>query len=105
VTAALETTDEAPPARAATPISAAANRTVVRICGRIAYVEVAAQQGPAQLLASIDDGTGAVEVVFMGRRIIPGIRPGQPISVTGRLVTEGGVRRIYNPHYELACRA
>lgn len=89
----------------ATAVADAADRTVVRICGRISHVEVAPLQGPAQLLASIDDGTGAVEVVFMGRRIIPGIRPGQLIGVTGRLVTEGGARRIYNPRYELACRA
>lgn len=86
-----------------TAIAAAPERTIVTVSGRIAHVEVAAQQGPAQLKASIDDGTGAVEVIFMGRRLVPGIRPGQCIEVTGRVITESGTRRIYNPRYELAC--
>jgi hypothetical protein len=88
-----------------TDIAAAAERTVVTVCGRIAHVEVAAKQGPAQLVASVDDGTGAIEVVFMGRRLVPGIRPGQRIEVTGRVVIDSGTRRMYNPRYELACPA
>ena len=96
MTATVDAIDAAPPVPAATSVSEAVNRTVVRICGRIAYIEVAAQQGPAQVLASIDDGTGAVEAVFMGRRIIPGIRPGKRTqdyiqNVTRRITVVGAI--------------
>jgi hypothetical protein len=105
VTASLDATGPEAAALGVTSVAESADRAVVRVCGRIAYVEVAPQQGPARLLASVDDGTGSLEAVFMGRRIIPGIRPGQRISIEGRIVTEGGVRRIYNPRYELSCPA
>jgi len=105
VTATVDSTGSEASSTPITEIAAAADRTVVCVCGRIAYVEVAPQQGPARLIASVDDGSGSVEAVFMGRRIIPGIRPGQRISVEGRLVSEAGVRRMYNPRYELSCPA
>jgi hypothetical protein len=37
----------------------------------------------------------------MGRREIPGVRAGGELIAEGRLANEGGVRRIYNPRYEL----
>jgi hypothetical protein len=104
VTAILDVADEQAKPVPVTRIADAAERTVVHVCGRIAYVEVAPLEGPAQLVASIDDGTGRIEIVFMGRRLIPGIGPGQRIGVEGRVVTESGIRRIYNPKYELTCQ-
>lgn len=85
-------------------IAEAAPRTVVRLCGRISHIEVSPAQGPSQLIARIDDGTGVVDAVFMGRRSIPGIEPGQHIAVEGRVVPEPGAARIYNPRYELTCQ-
>lgn len=84
-------------------IADAAPRTVVRLCGRIAHIVVSPAQGPSQLVARIDDGTGVVDVVFMGRRSIPGIEPGQRIAVEGRVVMGDEAPCIYNPRYELSC--
>lgn len=92
------------PTGSATPIADAAARTVVRVCGRIAHVEVAPLQGPSQLIARVDDGTGVLDAVFMGRRLIPGIRPGQRLSIEGRVVADQAGLRIYNPRYELECQ-
>lgn len=87
-----------------TPIAQASARTVIRVCGRIAHVEVAPLQGPSQLVARIDDGTGVLDAVFMGRRLIPGIRPGQRLAIEGRVVADESGMRIYNPRYELECQ-
>jgi RecJ-like exonuclease len=85
-------------------IANAAPRTVVRLCGRISHIEVSPSQGPSQVVARIDDGTGVVDAVFMGRRLIPGIEPGQHISIEGRVVPDAEAPRIYNPRYELTCQ-
>jgi hypothetical protein len=53
------------------------------------------------LQAELWDGTGAVTVVWLGRRSIPGINPGRAIKVRGRITSLGGQRAIYNPIYEL----
>lgn len=57
------------------------------------------------LVAELYDGTGAVDLVWLGRREIPGIEPGRRLVVTGRLST-GEDRQLvmYNPAYTLQAR-
>lgn len=86
---------------AVTAIADVSERSVATIAGRIAHIEVSPLDGPARLIASVEDGTGSLELVFMGRRLIPGIRAGQRLSAHGRVIDEDGVRRLYNPRYEL----
>jgi len=87
------------------PIGAAPLRTVVRVKGRVSQVEIESSTGPSQLIARIDDGTGYVDLVFMGRRLIPGVWAGQRMVVEGRIVETHGAPRIYNPRYELETQA
>ena len=47
------------------------------------------------------DGSGAVTLVWLGRRQIPGIDPGRTLKVWGRISCHEGHRLIYNPRYEL----
>ena len=86
-------------------IGTAPLRTVVRIAGRVSQVEVEPREGPSQLIARVDDGTGFVDIVFMGRRLIPGVWAGQRMAVEGRIVDENGAPRMYNPRYELENQA
>ena len=51
------------------------------------------------LEAELRDGTGAVTLIWMGRRRIPGLRAGRRISVEGMITEADGRRVIYNPRY------
>ena len=56
------------------------------------------------LEADLFDGSGHVDVKWIGRRRIRGIEPGVALSVTGRLVTCDGRLTIFNPVYTLLPR-
>lgn len=88
----------------ATPVAEIADRAVERISGRVVAVEIEPASGPAQMTARIDDGTGRVDAVFLGRRSVPGIVPGAMLALTGRFRLDEGRARIFNPRYELLCR-
>lgn len=49
----------------------------------------------------LDDGTGSVSVVWLGRRRIPGVDAGRSMVVCGRLTCNTEHPTIYNPRYEL----
>lgn len=49
----------------------------------------------------LDDGSGSLRVVWLGRRRIPGIDAGRSMVVRGRLTCHTDHPTIYNPRYEL----
>ncbi|MGV8845508.1 OB-fold nucleic acid binding domain-containing protein [Tessaracoccus sp.] len=53
------------------------------------------------LEADLNDGTGTVSLIWMGRRRIECILPGRHLLVTGRLTEEEGRRVIFNPEFEV----
>ena len=57
--------------------------------------------GPKRLEAELNDGTGSVALVWMGRRTIPGIEVGRRVVVRGTLTIFSGRRVVFNPRYEL----
>ncbi|BAW08166.1 DNA-binding protein [Nocardia seriolae] len=69
--------------------------------GRLRSVEACPKAGGAEVAAEFFDGTDSVELVFIGRRRIPGIEPGRRILVRGRIGERDGGKVIYNPYYEL----
>lgn len=62
-----------------------------------------ADQVPA-LEAELYDGSGALRVVFLGRRAVAGVDPGRRIRLEGLVCFAAGRPTIYNPRYELAPR-
>ncbi|WNM25709.1 OB-fold nucleic acid binding domain-containing protein [Demequina capsici] len=76
-------------------------RSVARVAGRIVAVQVEPADAAPTVVARIDDGTGFVHAVFMGRREVPGIEPGRTVDVEGRVCETTAEPRIYNPRYEL----
>jgi RecJ-like exonuclease len=74
---------------------------VVVIQGRLRSVDLRPADAQATLVAELYDGTDAVELVWLGRRSIPGIEPGRTILVRGRVANRDGMKTIYNPNYEL----
>jgi hypothetical protein len=57
--------------------------------------------GVATLESTVADGTGEIQVVFLGRRQVSGWEPGACVAVTGAVGERGGRREILNPDYEL----
>jgi RecG-like helicase len=49
----------------------------------------------------VDDGTGAVSVLFLGRHLVPGMRVGRRCTVEGTVGLSKGEKVIWNPLYRL----
>lgn len=82
-------------------IAAAADRSMVTLRGTLRALTVRPRGGVPALEAELDDGTGTITIVWLGRRRIAGVDPGRSLQVRGRIGVHDGVRTIYNPRYEL----
>ncbi|MBO0885263.1 MAG: OB-fold nucleic acid binding domain-containing protein, partial [Mycobacterium sp.] len=59
------------------------------------------QAAGASVRAEFFDGTDSVDLIWIGRRRIPGVSPGRRILVRGRVGDREGRKVMYNPYYEL----
>ena len=85
-----------------TPIGAVTDRARVEVGGVVqSLTHPPRTGGPLQLVVGLYDGSGTVEIVWLGRRSIPGIRPGVRLRVRGRVARRGGVPTIFNPSYDI----
>lgn len=71
------------------------------LTGRIRTVLTCGREDFQGLTAEVFDGTGAIEVCWLGRRTVPGIDTGRFIRITGRVGVRHGRKSMYNPRYEL----
>jgi amino acid transporter len=84
-----------------TPIEDSRNGEVVDVVGTLRAVTLRPRGSSLTMEADLWDGTGSINLVWMGRRNIPGIQPGRRIIVHGRLASIKGEPTIFNPSYEL----
>lgn len=82
-------------------IAEAPDRTPVTLRGTLRTVTVMPRGGFPTLEADLDDGTGTLTLVWLGRRHIVGIDAGRAITVQGRIGRHDGRRLLHNPRYEL----
>ncbi len=82
-------------------IDHAPDRTRVKLSGTLRTVTLRPRGGVPALEAELFDGSGAITLVWLGRRQITGISPGRQLEVEGRIGVQDGVRVMYNPRYEL----
>ncbi len=85
-------------------INEAPDRERVCVQGTLRTVTLRPRGGVPALEAELYDGSGSIHVVWLGRRRIGGIAPGQPIRVVGRIGLQDGQRVMYNPRYDLRPR-
>ena len=85
----------------AVPIRNCEDRQVVNLTGTVSTLTIAPRAGHPALEVELRDGSGEVTLVWLGRRQIPGIDPGQMIKVSGRISCQDGRRLMYNPKYEI----
>jgi hypothetical protein len=84
------------------PVSACRKGAVVTVTGRLKSVVYTPRETVPTLEAELFDGSGAVTLVWLGRRRIPGIEPGRSLTARGRFASFDGRKVIYNPWYELS---
>lgn len=75
-------------------------RQAVRVSGRIRSIRVQPRADVPTLECVLDDGSGGLSVVFLGRREVPGIRLGTRLTVEGMVGAHHGRLAILNPDYE-----
>jgi RecG-like helicase len=76
-------------------------RQYVRVQGRVRAVRVEPLAGSPSLECTVADESGAVSVVFFGRREVDGLRIGATLWVEGMAIEHRGRLAIVNPVYEL----
>jgi hypothetical protein len=82
-------------------IADAPEREHVVVNGVLRTVTLRPRGGVPALEAELDDGTGVITVVWLGRRRITGVDPGRSVTVAGCIGRQGGVPLMFNPRYEL----
>lgn len=85
----------------ATLIADAVPRTQVVLQGNLASMTINPVGENRWLEGELHDGSGAVRLVWMGRRVVAGVRVGLTLRVTGMLTEAGGQPVIYNPEYSI----
>jgi hypothetical protein len=85
-------------------IKEAPDRQRVVVQGTLKTVTLRPRGGVPALEAELYDGSGSINVIWLGRRRIAGISPGRAIRVQGRIGVQDGVRMMYNPRYDLRPR-
>jgi amino acid transporter len=99
----LKATDRAPrhDIESITPIGDVRWRDLVRVKGSVRSVRVAPQRDVPTFECVVDDGTGTLLAVFLGRRGLAGVTVGSRIEVTGTAGVHQNRLAILNPSYRL----
>lgn len=84
-----------------TPIRSCAERQRVSVCGTLRTVTLQPRGGVPAVEAELYDGSGIIELVWLGRRRIGGIEPGRMLRAHGLVTAQDGRKVMFNPRYEL----
>ncbi len=82
-------------------ISELRDRQVTDVAGRVRSVALRPRSTVSALQVDLYDGTGVLQLVWLGRRSIRGIEPGTHLTAHGRVTSLHGNPTIFNPSYEL----
>jgi hypothetical protein len=77
-------------------------RSRAEVSGVLRAVTYRPQGKVPALVAELYDGSGSVDLVWLGRRDVAGIQPGRRIVASGMVCPGPRRNTIYNPRYELA---
>ncbi|GAB3098845.1 MULTISPECIES: OB-fold nucleic acid binding domain-containing protein [Isoptericola] len=103
--AADEERHEAAAHRGCTPVADLGDRRRASAAGVLRSVVLRPREGVPTVEAELYDGSGSLDLVWLGRRAIAGIDPGRRIRVEGLVCDIDGRRTMFNPRYELRARA
>jgi hypothetical protein len=83
------------------PMGEARERVRGRFEGEIRRVRIQPLAAVPTLVVMLEDGTGRVSALFMGRRGIAGVECGRRLAIEGTPVAGDRGLTLYNPAYEL----
>ncbi|MFI2751925.1 OB-fold nucleic acid binding domain-containing protein [Cellulomonas sp. P22] len=86
------------------PVANVSHRRRASISGVLRSVTLRPREGTPALEAELYDGSGTIDLVWLGRRSIGGVEPGRRLKVEGLVCSLAGRPTIYNPRYELRPR-
>lgn len=86
---------------AATPVADVVERSVATVSGRVSAVTVEPKNTAPRLVVRLSDATGVIDLVFIGRRSLPGVDPGVALRASGRVQALPTGNAILNPRYDL----
>jgi RecG-like helicase len=76
-------------------------RTIATVVGEVRSVTLRPRADVPALVVELFDGSDALQLVWLGRRRIPGVVPGVRLQATGRVTRHRQMTTIYNPAYEI----
>lgn len=85
----------------ATSVGECRDRCRVALQGSLSTVTIAPQGSNRWLEAELNDGSGVVVLVWMGRRVIRGIEAGRTVRARGMICQVDDRWVMHNPWYEL----
>ncbi len=88
-----------------TSVSSLAVREKGKASGVLRSVVLRPREGVPAVEAELYDGSGALDLVWLGRRTLAGIEPGRRLKVVGMVCEVEGRRTMFNPAYELRPKA
>jgi hypothetical protein len=103
--AADEERDAAARVRDCSPVADLGPRCRGKVAGVLRSVVLRPREGVPTVEAELFDGSGSIDLVWLGRRTITGIEPGRRIRIEGMVCDVDSRRTVYNPRYELIPRA
>lgn len=83
------------------PVDTLIRGQIATVAGRLRSVRYTPTEHVPTLVAELYDGSDALQLVWLGRRRIPGLEPGRRLRARGRVGLRDGFLAIYNPWYEL----
>ncbi len=87
--------------RETTPMARARARVPARFVGDVRRIRIQPLAVVPTLEVQLDDGTGRIAALFMGRRGITGIECGRRLAIEGTPVASERGLTLYNPAYDL----
>jgi two-component system sensor histidine kinase KdpD len=85
----------------ASGISDVRGRDRVRVTGTIISAQATAIGSSISYRCVLADGTGELDLLFLGRPAIAGLAPGLRCSIEGVVTQRGGRLAVWNPRYEV----
>ncbi|TRW47138.1 OB-fold nucleic acid binding domain-containing protein [Georgenia yuyongxinii] len=91
-------------ARGATPCAELAPRGRAKVTGVVAALTYRPRGESPALVARVFDGSGSIDLIFLGRRDVPGVDCGRRLVAEGMVSVEDGRRVMFNPDYHLLAK-
>ncbi len=87
--------------RALRPIAEVRPQERVAVRGVIRRITAMALRGCPACRCALADGSGELDLIFLGRVELPGMKPGRGCSAEGTVATRDDRLVLWNPRYEL----